>query len=230
MILTCPSCSSRYFVAEGQVPPGGRDVRCTHCDHVWRARLEEEPLPIGEAVEALARPLPLHTEYRSRLEARRALGKRFGASGVWLSLALLAVALASGLAAYRFEVTAFWPPAERMFALVGVEVSPTGLVIDNVRADRVATAQGPALLVRADVRNITRRPRAAPLVEISLHDDFNATDRRVLVELPRASLEPGQSMTFEAQILNPPVESLTVNARFAEGEGRPAQKAGEAVR
>lgn len=35
MILTCPSCTMRYIVAEGAVGPNGRRIKCAHCGHQW---------------------------------------------------------------------------------------------------------------------------------------------------------------------------------------------------
>jgi len=53
MILTCPSCGTRYQTAGAQFKPPGRNVRCAKCGHVWfqstpepEAELEPEPVAV----------------------------------------------------------------------------------------------------------------------------------------------------------------------------------------
>lgn len=50
MILTCPSCGTRYVVKDGAIPEGGRTVRCAQCKHSWHQDPEDQPLG-DEAVE-----------------------------------------------------------------------------------------------------------------------------------------------------------------------------------
>ncbi|GLR46802.1 zinc-ribbon domain-containing protein [Sphingomonas astaxanthinifaciens] len=47
MILTCPSCGTRYVVKDGAIPPAGRTVRCAQCKHSWHQDPDEAA---GEAV------------------------------------------------------------------------------------------------------------------------------------------------------------------------------------
>ena len=47
MILTCPSCTTRYVVKDGAIPSAGRTVRCAQCKHSWH----QDPEPGGEGAD-----------------------------------------------------------------------------------------------------------------------------------------------------------------------------------
>ncbi len=66
MIITCPSCSSRYPVDAASFAPAGRKVRCAKCGHSWHqsppADLDiaaAQPVDEKGAVEAPAPVLPM---------------------------------------------------------------------------------------------------------------------------------------------------------------------------
>ncbi len=42
MILECPNCETRYEIP-AEIPPEGRKVRCSSCEHVWQATPENQP-------------------------------------------------------------------------------------------------------------------------------------------------------------------------------------------
>ena len=50
MRLICPRCGAQYEIDAAAIPAAGRDVECSTCDHIWRAR------PEGEAFDPAARP------------------------------------------------------------------------------------------------------------------------------------------------------------------------------
>jgi len=40
MILSCPQCHTKYQLAEAQLKPNGRKLRCSRCQHVFWASSE----------------------------------------------------------------------------------------------------------------------------------------------------------------------------------------------
>lgn len=43
MIITCPSCATRYEIPPKNLGPAGRTVRCTNCGHRWFVTPEDAP-------------------------------------------------------------------------------------------------------------------------------------------------------------------------------------------
>lgn len=61
MRLTCPNCAAQYELAEGVIPPEGRDVECSACNHVWFQRIRSPlrtPAPVAAPVAVSASPSP----------------------------------------------------------------------------------------------------------------------------------------------------------------------------
>ena len=46
MLLTCPSCNSKYLVNSADLKPEGRTVQCAKCGHNWfqTAKIEDEEI------------------------------------------------------------------------------------------------------------------------------------------------------------------------------------------
>jgi predicted Zn finger-like uncharacterized protein len=55
MILTCPSCGTRYSVDAAKFPPTGRNVRCAKCGHSWH-QAGEAPEPAEASASVSGQP------------------------------------------------------------------------------------------------------------------------------------------------------------------------------
>jgi len=56
MLISCPSCDTRFNVDPAAIGDAGRQVRCAKCAHVWHATLpgvdeEEEQYAAGGSLE-----------------------------------------------------------------------------------------------------------------------------------------------------------------------------------
>ncbi len=68
MILTCPSCATRYVVPDSAIGHEGRRVRCASCKHSWfqeGAELATRPIeaPVVGAASAVVAPVSAPTAY-----------------------------------------------------------------------------------------------------------------------------------------------------------------------
>ncbi len=150
MILTCPSCHTRYTIDPATLGPQGRTVRCAKCAHTWtqmppdlpaeapgaevpadKAPEDESPADAmpADAIAADETPAPIaepasppESPPLRTLPGRGGRAKRSGARG-WL-VALMALVVVAGLGAVvvleRAAVVARFPPLAPLFAALGL--------------------------------------------------------------------------------------------------------------
>ena len=208
MILRCPACETRYLVDDTQLHgPSGRVVRCANCGHAWHQSptseagfgseapepegriepaLEVPPRPNASAAASLSippRPKPISerpiAQRRSRWAAVR-----------WLVLVLLfALAIVAGVVVARGAVVAMWPPAERLFTLAGLRVTPpsAGLKFGELIPRR--TSNG--LIIEGEIANTGKTAQDLPPLRIALHDAAQNEVQFKVIDPPLRRLAAG---------------------------------------
>jgi predicted Zn finger-like uncharacterized protein len=237
MILTCPECATGYFVEDGQIRPGGRTVKCAACGARWTAQPASAPLDLSanttESADVKALPLDaadaetltgedLPRVFRGRAEEERRMRKA-AVTGIAWGGVLVALLLLIGLGViFRDGVVAVWPQTASLYAAVGLPVNPTGLVIEQVRAEPSLDQGHATLAVSGLIRNVTDHPVTAPPLRISL---VNAQGKRVagqIANLDNARLPPGETRRFATAIFDPPYSAANLQVDFVLGARPPA--------
>lgn len=145
MILSCPSCKTRYVLDPARLRPSGRDVRCARCGHVWREAAppvapdeadltppppSPPPPPPTEPAEqdsagdrTASRPRRAPPERRNlpALRRERPLGSTLG----WLSLGLFVAVVIGAVLLFPAQITRAWPPAQQLYNRLGLEGKQT---------------------------------------------------------------------------------------------------------
>ena len=231
MILTCPECSTRYQADAAKFPPGGRDVRCAKCGHVWhQSGPEAEPEPVIAApepppstFEAPPRPQAymqtpsFEVAARERAPRPRSPWLRRILLGVgWAALAAIVVLILWTGTVYRQQIVSTWPQSASFYSMLGFKTNVSGLKFDNVKYRQVTEGGQPMLVVTGKLANISDRTLSVPQIRVTLSDD----DKRELYHwtfVPAVTaLYPGQTTLFVTRLSSPPAAARHLNLRFAK--------------
>jgi predicted Zn finger-like uncharacterized protein len=238
MILTCPSCATRYQADETKFPAAGRQVRCAKCGHVWHqaAPAPEEPpqdiaepqitTPVQEPAPETAsegfRPshagfAPMRPRTAAPQNPRRPLLSMIGVVLGWIGL--IAVVLLIGLSAvrYRQEITVIWPQSAGVYSSLGMNVNAHG--IDFVHVDYHRESEDGQVVLAVAGRIINNGTRELPVpqsVRVTLRDTSNHELYHWNFTPGAQSLKPGQSIPFLTRLSSPPAAARHLEVRFAK--------------
>ncbi len=230
MILTCPSCQSRFRVPDGSLGTEGRRVRCGDCRHVWHAMPEPADSPSPEAApgeEAMGRmatpsgpagqraaeadvgPISDASAWAPRPSAER--DKKPVPRGLLVGWGLLVIVIL-GLAAAgwfaREEVVATVPETRPLYEKLGLPLAvhePQLVVHDVVSLRRTVDGQE-QLQVQGIVTNEGAREVAVPEMRAVINDTSGDELYSWTFRPNGARLAPGESTEFQTTGEDPPDE------------------------
>lgn len=233
MILTCPECATRYFVPDDKVGPDGRTVKCSSCGNRWTAHGEPAlELFVDANVGATAREpasdlavegkpvsaLPgeeLPKVFRQKADTDRRVREAATTGVVWAGMAVALMALVATAVMFRVNVVKLWPASASAFAMVkGLEVNPTGLTIEDVRAEAALQDGHAALAVTGIIRNVEEVAATAPPLRVTL---INKAGKVVAVKLAAPAdpkIPPGGVRHFVVTLLDPPTTAADLEVTF----------------
>ncbi len=238
MILTCTSCSTRYYADDAAIGPAGRTVRCAACGFSWFAepQLElrmtadasttpaepaREPLT-RERVERLRRaaeqagPAPsAAAKFRAQQAERMRKDRARAAIAVWGATGAAVAASTAGMVIFRQDVAEIWPRSASAFAALGLDVNVYGLEFYDLAVERAFDGPTPILLVSGEVRNIGRDEKLVPPVRLSLRDSRSHEIFELVNSITDQPVEAGAAIPFQIRVENPPADAVDLEATFA---------------
>jgi len=229
MILTCPSCETRYQVDEAVIDrAAGRQVRCASCGYLWHFAPSLEEHSAAQRVPAAGPTLGpaaaagvLETDAASAVSTPLDLGSAaapaIGRMGPGLRgllqlaavLVVAAVVIVPILA--RNTVVETWPEATKVYDAVGLKtIAPeTGLDI-TVTPRRYEGS----FVVTGEITNTTDRSRSVPPLRVALRDTTLREIEFRILDPPVSTLAPGAVARFTTVFDHPDITATDAVARF----------------
>jgi predicted Zn finger-like uncharacterized protein len=217
MIVTCPSCATRYLVDPRALGTAGRVVRCANCSKTWH-QTPPDDLPRSLDI-GLADVPPDFTTVRPQ---RPALPRRRFLPWTTIAAAVVLLLLFSGAVAAiaaREQVVALWPPATRLYTMVGLSVAPPGIGLELRKTTPAFTTENGVrtLVVEGEVVNISPIARDVPMLKVVLRDRDGGELQSLSFNVAEQRLLPGASVPFRTSIAQPNPAATSVLVTIGDG-------------
>jgi len=224
MILSCPSCKTRYVVPDSAIGPTGRKVRCASCRFSWvqdpapldlkeaappaptaaAPMARDEPPPPPPWRDASAEPETSATDYPEPARPRRNWGK------IWTIVAIVAAALMIG-AVLALQVFGL-PAVGQSF---GIPVRTVSNLEIRGQADRQRLESGNEMLaVHGEITNQTDEVQRVPQIRAELKDGQGRVVYAWSIAPPVRELQARGRVPFESGQLDVPRGGRTLSLSF----------------
>jgi predicted Zn finger-like uncharacterized protein len=221
MILSCPSCQTRYVVPDSAIGASGRQVRCAQCRHSWfqeppesRAEAPRQPAPgfPGPPPQRAAPPPPAQAEPDpdgyDPFAPEPPFRPRRNPARMWTILAvaaaLLMIAAAAGI---------------HYFGIPGLGAQRAGgtpLRLEAMTIQRRTLESGNILLlVSGRITNRAEDPQPVPPIQAEMKDRQGRVVYAWTIAPPVSELSPGQTATFNSAETGVPTTAGSISLDFA---------------
>jgi predicted Zn finger-like uncharacterized protein len=118
------------------------------------------------------------------------------------------------LIGWRDDLVRILPQTASFYATIGLSVNLRGLVFDGITTTTEQHEGVPILVVEGNIVNASRKIVDVPRLKFAVRNAANEEIYSWTAVPPRASLPPGEAVSFRSRLASPPTEGRDVVVRF----------------
>lgn len=236
MILSCPSCKTRYIVPDSAIGPTGRRVRCANCRYSWVQEppaldLELAPTPEQMAAEppvpppaaAAPRPEPppppswTQPEAETPAEPEPAYDEwepgrrpRRNRARMWTIIALV-VGLLMVAGVVALQVFGLPEAVQRIF--LPVQNANALTITGTTERSRLESGQD-LLVLHGQITNTSDEPQRVPQIRAELRDAQNNVVHAWSIAPPVRDIDPRRTVRFDSAERDVPAGGRQLSLSF----------------
>jgi hypothetical protein len=225
MIVSCPSCSTRYDMGTQPEDRHSFTVSCRSCGHRWKEHpvVDLEELPSRALAKVYDPADEPDLDVRHLVQAAKNAQENFALKrkarlkrlGGWASLALFAT-FPFLLAAWAPEtVVSAAPYTIKAYQKLGYDINVYGLNISHIEQQNRMIDGAQVLMIKGEISNPTNDIRKIPWLRFGLNDDLGQELYQWTLDTASRPLRPGETTSFTTRVAAPPELAKNLQIRFA---------------
>jgi predicted Zn finger-like uncharacterized protein len=228
MMISCPSCATRYDMPASRVAAEGTMIKCAACGQSWLEGCAVEvpgspPRQLPAVIDSVYAP---DAEIRRLVEASRAARnnfaikrrnrqRRLAAWGAFAATMMLPFILAG---IFPEAVVRAAPATVSAYAALGTTVNIYGIGLRRIEMQHMMVDGAPVLAVKGEIINTSGSDRKIPSLRFGLRNGADAEISRWTLDSGARPLKAGEATSFVTRIASPPATARNLQIRFAHAD------------